>query len=35
MGTKIYKKGYGSVGFDFRRFLVKESKDLDLGMQVI
>ena len=31
MGTKNYDKGYGCVGFDFRRFLVKGLRDSKLG----
>jgi hypothetical protein len=30
MGTKYYGKGYACVGLDFRRFLVEESRYLDL-----
>jgi hypothetical protein len=30
MGTKNYENVYGCVGFDFRRFLEEESRDLDL-----
>jgi len=29
--TKNYEKGYGCVGFDFRRIFVEESSDSELG----
>jgi hypothetical protein len=31
MGTKNYEKGYGCVGFNFRRFLVEELQDSELN----
>jgi hypothetical protein len=34
MGTKKYEKGYGCVGFYFRRFLVEESRDADLRWKI-
>jgi hypothetical protein len=31
MGTKNYEKGYGYTRFDFRRLLVEEFQDSELG----